>query len=85
MQAVGTLYNQPGLISLNHLLQGLEDLFDVGVVPYFPVMFTPPKNGPGTITREQLLHEVVAAMACCPQFAALGIPLLSEKLGSALR
>eukprot|EP00878_Enallax_costatus_P020599 GHUV01021781.1.p1 GENE.GHUV01021781.1~~GHUV01021781.1.p1 ORF type:complete len:145 (+),score=29.78 GHUV01021781.1:2888-3322(+) len=46
------------------------------------MIFTPPKNDTNNITRDELLGHVVNAMACCPQFAALGIPLLSEKLGS---
>jgi hypothetical protein len=81
----------------HHLELGLFDLFDVGVVPYFPVMFTPPRSSSSssagcksaaphpTVTRELLLAKVVAAMAAAPGFASLGIPLLSEKLGSSLR
>lgn len=79
------MYQHPDLSEVTHLDDGLEDLFDVGVVPYFPMMFTPPKDDPNRISRDELLRRVVDAMAACPQFAALGVPLLSEKLGSALR
>lgn len=82
---MGQLYQQPQLSSVHHLEDGLEDLFDVGVVPYFPMMFTPPKNDTHSITRQGLLARVIDAMACCPLFAALGIPLLSEKMGSTLQ
>jgi hypothetical protein len=85
LQAVGALYQQPDLSGVSHLDSNLEDLFDIGICPYFPMMFKPPKDNPANITREQLLEHVVDAMGCCPQFAALAIPLLSEKMGSALR
>jgi hypothetical protein len=85
LQAVGVLYCRPELSHVSHLDDNLEDLFDIGICPYFPMMFKPPKDNPAGITREQLLGRVVEAMGCCPQFAALAIPLLSEKLGSALR
>jgi hypothetical protein len=85
-QAVGQLYQQPALVGdTPHLCDGVEDLFDVGVVPYFPMIFTPPKNGSHHITRAGLLARVIAAMGCCPEFAPLGIPLLSEKMGSSLK
>lgn len=85
LQAVAALYRQPALAGVTHLQDNLEDLFDVGVAPYFPVLFKPPKDNPEAITGDKLLQAVIAAMASCPQFAALAIPLLSEKLGSALR
>lgn len=84
-QAVGRLYQAAALAAARHLTDGLEDLFDVCVAPYFPLMFTPPKNNPGRISRPQLLGLVIGAMACCPQFAPLAVPLLSEKLGSSLQ
>jgi hypothetical protein len=85
MQAVGALYQQPQLSGVPHLHDNLEDLFDVGVAAYFPVMFTPPKNDPHSITREMLLQCTIDALGSCPQFAALGIPLISEKMGSSLK
>ncbi|KAF6257917.1 Dos2-interacting transcription regulator of RNA-Pol-II-domain-containing protein [Scenedesmus sp. NREL 46B-D3] len=84
VQAVGALYQQPALARVSHFDSSLEDLFDIGICPYFPMMFKPPKDNPAGITREQLLAHVIDAMGCCPQFAALGVPLLSEKMGSAL-
>ncbi|WIA29616.1 hypothetical protein OEZ86_012103 [Tetradesmus obliquus] len=85
VQAAGALYQQPALTGVSHLDSNLEDLFDIGICPYFPMMFKPPKDNPAAITREQLLAHVVDAMGCCPQFAALAVPLLSEKMGSSLR
>jgi hypothetical protein len=85
-QAVGHLYSrQPALSEILHLTDSLEDLFDVGVSPYFPLMFNPPKSDAHPVTREGLLSRIIGAMACCPQFAHLGIPLLSEKMGSSLK
>eukprot|EP00775_Hariotina_reticulata_P011150 gene11150-11302_t len=85
VKAVGLLHQHPALSEVAHLDDNLEDLFDVGVAAYFPVMFTPPKNDPHSITRDMLLRCTIDALACCPQFASLGIPLLSEKMGSSLK
>lgn len=85
LQAVGKLYHQPDLSSVTHLQDNIEDLFDVCVAPYLPIMFNDRKNDLNSITRDMLLQRVVAAMACCPEFAPLAIPLLSEKLGSTLK
>lgn len=85
LQAVGKLYQQVELSSVSHLHDNLEDLFDVGVVPYFPIIFPANMKDPQGITRDTLRERVIAAMACCPDFAALAIPVLSEKLGSSLK
>lgn len=61
------------------------ELFEVAVEPYFPVRFTPKRGDPAAITRAQLAAAVADCMAAAPEFAALAVPLLSEKLGSALR
>lgn len=61
------------------------ELFEVAVEPYFPVRFTPRKGDPSAITRRQLADGVAGCMAAAPEFAPLALPLLSEKLGSALR
>lgn len=84
-QAVGLLYRRPDLAVVSHLQDNIEDLFDACVAPYFPIMFTAPKNDTHRITRDMLLQRVLAAMACCPEFAPLAIPVLSEKLGSSLK
>lgn len=85
-QAVGRLYHQPTLASsVTHLQDNIEDLFDACAAPYFPVIFNAPKHNPHAITRDMLLQRVLAAMAACPEFAPLAIPVLSEKLGSSLR
>lgn len=62
-----------------------SELFEVGVEPYFPVRFTPRKGDPAAISRRQLAAAVAGCMAAAPEFAALAVPLLSEKLGSSLR
>lgn len=88
MQAVGRLYQRPQLSQVPHLQNNLEDLFDVGVLPYFPVIFlksSEQKNRMYGINRDMVVQRVIAAMACCPEFAPLAIPLLSEKLGSDLK
>jgi hypothetical protein len=85
MQAVGRLYQRPDLAVICHLQDNIEDLFDACVAPYFPIMFTAPKNDSNRITRDMLLQRVVAAMGCCPDFAPLAVPVLSEKLGSSLK
>ena len=64
------------------MLDNIEDLFDVSVAPYFPMMFTPPKDDKYGVTRDLLLEGVINTMSCTPEFAPLAIPLLSEKLGS---
>lgn len=82
LQALGRLYQRPSLAGSPHMTANAGELFDVVVAPYFPMLFTPPKDDPVGLTREQLLQGVVQAMASTPVFAPLAIPYISEKLGS---
>ena len=52
---------------------------------YFPVMYTPPGNVPGSVSRRELASAVEQAMAAAPALAPYVVPLLLEKLSSSFR
>ncbi len=52
---------------------------------YFPIIYTPPQNMLGSVTRQELAAAVEQAMAAAPALALHVIPLLLEKLSSSLR
>lgn len=52
---------------------------------YFPIVYTPPANTTGKITREELVRGVEQALSAVPAFAPHVIPMLLEKLSSSFR
>ena len=58
-----------------------EDFFEV-LSCYFPIEFTPPKNNPFNISREDLVHSLRTCLTSTKQFAPYAIPLYVEKLSS---
>ena len=67
------------------LLQDASDeLFDF-VACYFPLTFTPPPGGAHPITREDMASELERTIAALPSLAEHMVPLLLEKLASAVR
>jgi DNA repair/transcription protein MET18/MMS19 len=61
----------------------LEELFDVAAC-YFPIAFTPPPNNPHGITREMLVDGLAAVFTSTFRIARFVMPLLFEKLSSAI-
>ena len=58
-----------------------EDFFEV-LSCYFPIEFTPPKNNPFNISREDLVLGLRTCLTSTKQFALYAIPLYVEKLSS---
>lgn len=58
-----------------------EDFFEV-LSCYFPIEFTPPKNNPFNISREDLVLGLRTCLTSTKQFAPYAIPLYVEKLSS---
>jgi len=52
---------------------------------YFPIVYTPPADSKGKITREELVRGVEQALSAVPAFAPHVIPMLLEKLSSSFR
>ena len=52
---------------------------------YFPIIYTPPQNMAGSVSRQELATAVEQAMAATPALAPYVVPLLLEKLSSSLR
>lgn len=61
----------------------LEELFDVAAC-YFPISFTPPPNNPHGITRDMLVDGLTAVFTSTFRIARFVMPLLLEKLSSAI-
>lgn len=61
----------------------LAELFDVTSC-YFPISFTPPPNNPHGITNAMLSDALCGVFTAAPQLAPHVLPLLLEKLASAL-
>ena len=66
------------------LEQRAEELVDV-LGCYFPIVYTPPADATGKITREELVAGVETALSAAPAFAPYVLPMLLEKLSSSLR
>lgn len=79
---VAQLHCQPGMDAAA-LQQAAPELVDI-LACYFPVQYTEPAGVPGVVTRAELVSELHAAMASAPAFAEAVVPLLLEKLSSAL-
>ncbi|KAM9716751.1 MMS19 nucleotide excision repair protein homolog isoform 1-T1 [Menidia menidia] len=61
-----------------------EELFEVTSC-YFPIDFTPPPNDPHGITKEELIQALRAVLTGSPKFAEFLLPLIIEKLDSAVQ
>ena len=61
-----------------------EELVDM-LGCYFPIVYTPPADTKGKVTREELVAGVERALSAAPALAPYVIPMLLEKLSSSLR
>ncbi len=52
---------------------------------YFPIVYTPPADTTGKVTREELVSAVESALSAAPAFAPYVVPMLLEKLSSSFR
>ena len=59
----------------------IEDFFEV-LSCYFPVEFSPPKDNPFGITRQDLVDKLHRCLSCTPLFGPYSIALYVEKLSS---
>ena len=69
---------------LQELEEHAEELVDV-LGCYFPIVYTPPAQTKGKVTREELVAGVERALSAAPVFAPYVLPMLLEKLSSSLR
>ena len=83
IQQVAAVYHSPKIIS-TPLQSRAEEIIDT-LSCYWPIKFTPPKNDPHGITRQDLEGGIEAAMASSPFLAPYAIPLILEKLSSTHR
>jgi hypothetical protein len=81
-----------GLHIARHVLSGefgdateplCAELFEI-ISCYFPITFTPPPNNPHGITNAMLTDALNSVFSASPRLAPHVLPLLLEKLGSAL-
>lgn len=61
-----------------------QELVDV-LGCYFPIVYTPPADTTGKVTREELVSGVENALSAAPAFARHVVPMLLEKLSSSFR
>ncbi|KAK9916671.1 hypothetical protein WJX75_005534 [Coccomyxa subellipsoidea] len=84
IQSLATLYAQSGDAPAKELQEHAEEVVDV-LGCYFPIVYTPPAQAKGKVTREELVSGVEQALSAAPAFAQYVLPMLLEKLSSSLR
>jgi hypothetical protein len=71
-------------LAMQELEEHAEEVVDV-LGCYFPIVYTPPAQAKGKVTREELVSGVEQALSAAPAFAQYVLPMLLEKLSSSLR
>ncbi|GAX83594.1 hypothetical protein CEUSTIGMA_g11019.t1 [Chlamydomonas eustigma] len=83
IKATCAAYHLPG-VNPEPLQRHAQELAEV-MSCYFPVRFTPPKNDPHGITRQQLEDALEEALSASPFLCQWVMPLILEKLTSTHR
>ncbi|BDA41132.1 probable MMS19 nucleotide excision repair protein homolog [Coccomyxa sp. Obi] len=84
IQLLAGLHTESGEAPAKDLEQHAEELVDV-LGCYFPIVYTPPADTTGKVTRGELVAGVESALSAAPAFAPYVVPMLLEKLSSSLR
>ncbi|CAL8466583.1 g6119 [Coccomyxa elongata] len=84
IQQLAGLYRKSGDAPAKELEKHAEELVDV-LGCYFPIVYTPPADTTGKVTREELVSAVESALSTAPAFAPYVVPMLLEKLSSSFR